>query len=327
MSFSARRSRYVALSGGVGGAKLALGLARVLEPEQLLVIANTGDDFSFLDLAISPDVDTLLYTLSGHADRTRGWGRRDESWRCRAALESLGGPTWFQLGDADLALHLLRSSWLNRGDSLETVTRRLAERLGVRPEIAPMSNDPVRTWLRCEDGSFAFQEYFVKHRCRPKVRAIEYVGADSAAPSGAFRSGLADPGLAGVFICPSNPYLSIGPILAVRDIRDQIRALSAPVIAVSPLVGGEAVKGPTSKIMRELGVAPSVQSILDGYRGLIDALIIHESDERPGNGFSDVAVVEDDILMRSEADSVRLAERCVSLVEELRNEGARRCAQ
>ena len=244
----------LALAGGIGGAKLVLGLARVLDDGQLTVVGNTGDDFHHVGLAISPDLDTLLYTLAGLADPVRGWGRRDESWQFMQALEQLGGPTWFRLGDADLALHVERTRRLAAGESLSQLTDALRRRLGVATRILPMSDDPVRTRLRTGSGWLDFQDYFVRQRCEPRVQALEYQGADAArlAPEVAGLLRRAD--LRAVVICPSNPFLTIEPILAVPGMRAGIAASQAPVVAVSPVIAGQAVKGPTTKMMRELGL-------------------------------------------------------------------------
>ena len=249
------RDRYVALSGGVGGAKLSLGLAQLLG-ERLTVIVNTGDDFEHLGLHISPDVDTALYTLAGVVNPETGWGRRDETWTFMAALQQLGGPGWFKLGDADLATHIERTRRLRSGETLTSITAHLAQSFGVKSRILPMCDEALRTVVETDQGPLAFQDYFVREQCRPTVRAIRFDGAQAAKPSPQVRAALADPALAGIIICPSNPWLSVDPILAVPGLREAIRASGAPVIAVSPIIAGKAVKGPTAKIMRELNLEP-----------------------------------------------------------------------
>lgn len=302
----------LALSGGVGGAKLALGLDKVLAPGALTVVVNTGDDFEHLGLSISPDVDTVLYTLSGLADPARGWGRRDESWNFMRALTALGGPDWFALGDADLALHVQRSQRLAQGETLEAISADLGRALGVATRIVPMCNERVRTRLRGEEeGWLDFQTYFVRQRCAPVLREIAYEGAAQAHPCTPLQQLAADGGAAlrAVVLCPSNPWLSLNPILALPGVRAALGASVAPVIAVSPIVAGDAVKGPTAKLMRELGLPVNHTSIARHWRGLVDALIV-DIDE-PGLREScggEVEIIVASTLMKSLADRERLAE-------------------
>jgi LPPG:FO 2-phospho-L-lactate transferase len=274
----AARTLVVALSGGIGGAKLALGLARIMRPADLLVVANTGDDFEHLGLAISPDLDTLMYTLAGLDDPQRGWGRRDETWTFMAALAALGGETWFQLGDGDLAVHVERTRRLAAGESLSAVTADFCRRLGVARHIVPMTDDRVRTRLRTSEGWLDFQDYFVRRRCEPRVSEIAYDGAAKARPQPRLLAALADPRLRAVVICPSNPFVSIEPLLAVRGLRQAIASCPAPVVAVSPIIGGRAVKGPTAKIMAELGIPVSAIAVADRYAGLIDGYVVDQAD-------------------------------------------------
>ena len=268
----------LALCGGVGGAKLAFGLAEVLAPGDLTLVVNTGDDFEHLGLAISPDIDTVTYTLAGLSDRERGWGLAGETWAFMGALRRLGGPDWFQLGDQDLATHVERTRALAAGESLSAVTARLARRQGLHHPIVPMSDEPVRTWIDTVEGPLAFQEYFVRHRCVPVARGIRFEGADWARPAPAFTAALARSDLAAVVICPSNPYLSIDPILAVPGVREALRKITAPRVVISPIVGGQAIKGPTAKLMQELGVAPDVRAIAEHYEGLVDGLVLDPAD-------------------------------------------------
>ena len=278
MTFSADGC-CVALSGGVGGAKLALGLCDVLaDPGRLTVVANTGDDFEHLGLKVCPDLDTLTYTLAGLANEETGWGRAGESSAFMEVLGALGGETWFFLGDRDLAIHVERTRRLKAGESLSAITSDLCARLGVRARIVPMSDDPVPTIVETEDGPLAFQHYFVREQCRPRVLGFRHEGAAQARPSAAFMDALAVPDLAAVIVCPSNPYISIDPILAVPGVRGALAACRAPVIAVSPIVGGEAVKGPTAKMMTERGIAPSAAAIAAHYAGLIDGFVLDEAD-------------------------------------------------
>jgi LPPG:FO 2-phospho-L-lactate transferase len=272
------KARVVALSGGIGGAKLVLGLSRVMVPSDITVVANTGDDFEHLGLWVSPDIDTLMYTLADLADQDRGWGRRDETWTFLAALESLGGETWFRLGDGDLATHVARTKMLNSGRTLSQVTADLCGRLGVAARICPMSDAKVRTRVRTADGWLDFQDYFVRRRSEPVVLELAYDGASQAQPLPEVLRALSDPELRAVVICPSNPMISIEPILAVPGIREALERCRAPVIAVSPIIAGRAVKGPTAKIMREMGLEPSAASVARRYDDLLDGYIVDHQD-------------------------------------------------
>jgi len=270
--------KVLALSGGIGGAKLALGLYRVLPPEALTVIANTGDDFEHLGLSISPDIDTLLCTLAGIENPQFGWGRRDETWSFMAALETLGGETWFKLGDGDLATHVERTRRLAAGESLTRITDDFRRRLGISARLFPMTDDCVRTRLLTDEGWLDFQDYFVRLRALPVAREIAYAGAEKARANPDFLAALADDDLQLVVICPSNPFLSIDPILSPPGVRDALRASRAPVIAVSPIIGGKAVKGPTAKIMAELGRPPSAAAVARHYADILDIYIADETD-------------------------------------------------
>lgn len=306
----------VALTGGVGGAKLALGLARILAPDDLTVVVNTGDDFRHLGLAISPDIDTLLYTLSGLSNPELGWGRRDETWTFMTVLAQLGGETWFRLGDGDLALHVERTRRLAAGEPLSAITESLRRRLGIAARIIPMSNDPVHTRVCTETGWLDFQDYFVRLRCEPMVREIAFAGAAEARPTEDVLAALSAPDLRAVVICPSNPMLSIEPILAVPGIREAIIGCGAPVIAVSPLIGGQAVKGPTAKLMRELNIEPSATSVARRYAGLINTFVLDESDA--GAAMPEgMTAIEASILMQSLEDRVRLAQTVLDIADRM----------
>ena len=309
------KGRVVALCGGVGGAKLAAGLARVLG-EELVVIVNTADDFEHLGLPISPDIDTVLYTLGGRADKERGWGRADETWSFLRALGELGGETWFQLGDQDLALHVLRTQGLRAGRKLTAIVGEVARRFDIRSTILPMSDDPIRTIVETPEGDLAFQRYFVERRCAPQVLGIRFDGASGACASAQAREALAAPSLRAVVVCPSNPYLSVDPILATANIRTLIEAAQVPVVAVSPIIGGAAVKGPTTKIMRELGVPATSQAIAQHYRGLIDGLVIDETDAAE-RGLAEIAVKVTRTLMQNDGDRDRLAVEALAFADEL----------
>ena len=268
----------LALSGGIGGAKLALGLYRVLPPGALTVVANTGDDFEHLGLAISPDIDTLLYTLAGLDNPELGWGRRDETWTFMKALGSLGGKTWFNLGDGDLAAHVERTRRLVAGESLSQITEDFRRRLGISARLLPMSDDQVRTRILTASGWLDFQDYFVRQRCAPVVREIAFAGAGAAQPQPEFLAALADENLRAVVICPSNPFISIDPILAMPAVCDALHACAAPVVAVSPIIGGKAVKGPTAKMMDELGLPVDAAAVARHYGDILDLYVADETD-------------------------------------------------
>jgi LPPG:FO 2-phospho-L-lactate transferase len=334
---------YVALSGGVGGAKLSLGLARLLgsDPSRrpvrhdrnaggegsdpvfregsdpsLSIIVNTGDDFEHLGLHVSPDVDTALYTLAGIVNEETGWGRRDETWSFMEAIGKLGGPTWFKLGDGDLAMHVERTRRLSAGETLTQVCAHAAERLGIAARILPMTDDPLRTILDTDAGTLAFQEYFVRDRCRPAVRRIRFEGAAAARPTAQVLAALSAPTLGGIVVCPSNPWLSVDPILAVPGLREAMRASGAPIVAVSPIVAGKALKGPAAKIMGELGLAVTGANVARHYAGLIDGFVLDSADAAlvPELG---VPALATNTVMRTLDDRVVLARECLDFCRRL----------
>lgn len=313
---STERNKVVALSGGIGGAKLALGLSFVIDPGSLTVVANTGDDFEHLGLSISPDIDTVMYTLAGLSNPDTGWGRRDETWRFMKALEELGGETWFKLGDTDLATNVERTRRLKAGESLSDVTMDFCQRLGVRSRVLPMSDDLVRTRVETSDGWLEFQDYFVRHQCVPALKSIVFAGAAEAAPLPAFIGALRDPTLRAVIFCPSNPFISIEPILALPGVRSALGACAAPVIAVSPIIGGKAVKGPTAKMMRELKLTVTPQSVAERYEGLIDGYVVDGCDAQavsmPG-----LSIRATRILMQTLDDRGQLAKDVLAFADEL----------
>lgn len=314
--------KFIALSGGVGGAKLALGLARVLPVDALNVIVNTGDDFDHLGLRICPDIDTVCYTLGGQANRELGWGRADESWNVLDVLAQLGGETWFRLGDRDLALHLERTRRLADGQSLTQVTSELSRALGCGPAVLPMSNDPVRTIIKTAEGDLAFQHYFVRERCAPEVRGFEFAGTAEACMTAEVIAALNDPALGGIVICPSNPFVSIDPVLSIPGMRESMRASGVPIIAVSPIIGGEAVKGPTAKMMAELGVPRTASEVAHHYHDLIDGFILDAVDASQAQEIEKtglkVSVVN--TLMKSDEDKMALARAAISFAEVLARE-------
>jgi LPPG:FO 2-phospho-L-lactate transferase len=313
---SLNKDRVLALSGGVGGAKLALGLRNIVPPGRLTVVANTGDDFEHLGLHVSPDVDTLLYTLAGLANPETGWGRRDETWTFMAALAALGGETWFRLGDGDLAVHVERTRRLRAGEPLSSIIGDFADRLGVRAAIVPMTDDRVRTRVRTGDGWLDFQRYFVEQQCRPKIMEFMYDGAATAKPHPDFVAAITDPELRAIVICPSNPFISIEPILALPGVRQALCAATAPVVAVAPIIGGEAVKGPTAKMMRELGLKVGAETIADRYGDLLDGYIVDDRDSALAAKLR-IPSIATNALMVSLADREQLAKMTLAWADEL----------
>jgi LPPG:FO 2-phospho-L-lactate transferase len=304
------------LSGGIGGAKLALGLDRVLGPGAMVIAANTGDDFEHLGLSISPDIDTLVYTLAGLSNPDTGWGRRDETWTFMTALSALGGETWFRLGDGDLAMHVERTRRLAAGETLSQITDDVRARLGIGARIVPMSNDRVRTRIRTDQGWLDFQDYFVRLRAEPPVRELAFDGAPAARPHPDIVAALDDPGLRAVVICPSNPLISVDPILAVPGIRERLKSGAAPVVAVSPIIGGRAVKGPTAKMMDDLGLAATATGVAEHYNGLIDAYVVDAADD--GIVVPGVTVAATSTLMHTLHDRVSLARKVLAVADDLR---------
>jgi LPPG:FO 2-phospho-L-lactate transferase len=316
LSAGYQQCRWLALSGGVGGAKLLLGLAQILG-SRLTVIVNIGDDFEHLGLHISPDFDTALYTLAGVVNPDTGWGRRVETWTFMEAIADLGGPTWFKLGDADLAMHVERTRRLRAGERLTEFCAHACRRFGIAASIVPASDDRVRTVVETDRGTLAFQEYFVREQCQPAVSAIHFEGAEDARPSAAALAALADPDLGGIIICPSNPYLSIDPLLAIPRLWAAIRASGAPVIAVTPIIAGKAVKGPLAKIMRELDVTPTAVSIARHYAGLIDGFVLDVSDAEQERDLTVSALVVN-TLMRTLDHKIALARACLDFCDRLK---------
>lgn len=304
------------LSGGVGGAKLADGLAQLLSPSDLTIAVNTADDFRHFGLSISPDLDSVTYMLAGLSAPERGWGRADETWSCMETLGQLMAETWFQLGDRDLALHLYRTSLLARGAGLEAATAQIASSLGVKHRIVPMSENRVRTIIESDGVTYSFQDYFVRLKCQPRITEYWFDGADRAKPSRGLIEALQDPNLAGIVIAPSNPVLSIGPMLAIPAIRSAISGARVPVVGVSPIIDGAAVKGPAAKILAELGLGASAEAIAKLYGELLDHFIVHPPD---GDGSWDCAAQRHvaDILMGSPADRRRVAQICLDVIQKV----------
>ncbi|MEZ5785648.1 MAG: 2-phospho-L-lactate transferase [Xanthobacteraceae bacterium] len=312
------QQRVLALAGGVGGAKLAAGLAALLG-ERLTVLVNTGDDFEHLGLHISPDLDTVVYTLAGIANPATGWGLAGETWIFMEQIERLGGPTWFRLGDRDLATHVVRTERLRHGDTLTAITADLCRAFNVRPTVLPMTDDCVRTIVHSGDQTIAFQDYFVRQQCAPVVSGISFKGAASARINPHLDDLEHGDAPLVIILCPSNPWLSIDPILAVPDMRSRLKAFGAPIVAVSPIVGGRAIKGPSAKIMRELGLQPSAAAVARHYAGLVDGFIIDHLDAASGDDIAapGIAVHTAPTVMRTTEDRVALARECLTFADGL----------
>ncbi|KRR07945.1 2-phospho-L-lactate transferase [Bradyrhizobium jicamae] len=311
-----QEGRVVALCGGVGGAKLALGLQHVLG-ERLTVIVNVADDFEHLGLNISPDLDTVLYTLGGLSDPRRGWGRSDESWNFMEALKEIGGETWFLLGDRDMAMHVERTRRRLSGESLTAIAIDVARRFGIRSNVLPITNDKLSTIVVSTEGELEFQRYFVGRRCEPAVKQIRFRGAESARMTEEVLQSLDAEDLGLIIVGPSNPYLSIDPILAVPGATEKLRAARVPVIAISPIIGGQAIKGPTRKIMDELGLQATNGEISRHYAGLIDGLVIDTTDAAGAADLGiDVHVAP--TLMTDLQSKITLAEHALVFGESLR---------
>ncbi|MCS7040622.1 MAG: 2-phospho-L-lactate transferase [Caldilineales bacterium] len=315
MALNTALPRLVALAGGVGGARLAHGLAHRLDPDHLSIIVNTGDDFEHLGLLICPDLDTVLYNLAGVHHPDQGWGRADETFHVLEEAARLGHDPWFRLGDKDLALHLLRRQMLAAGLRLTAVTAELARRFGVVHPILPMSDDPVRTVIGTPEGELAFQDYFVRQRCRPRMVGMRLEGLETARPAPAAVAALER--AEAVVICPSNPYVSIGPILALPGLRERVQA--RPTVAVSPIVGGQALKGPAAKMMAELGVEVSALGVARHYAGLIRGFVLDQRDAHlaPAVAALGLRVLVTDTVMTDTAARVRLAGEVLAFVREL----------
>jgi LPPG:FO 2-phospho-L-lactate transferase len=308
--------RIVALAGGVGGAKLADGLASLLG-DRLVVVVNTGDDFEHLGLHISPDLDTVMYTLAGIADPERGWGLRGETWTFMEQVARLGGPGWFRLGDRDIATHAIRTDRLRAGDTLTAVTADICRALGISSRLLPMSDQPVRTKVHSGGLTLPFQDYFVRLRCEIPVERLSFDGAATARLNPLVDAMRGSEAPEAIIICPSNPYLSIDPILSVPGMRGWIKDIGAPVIAVSPIVGGAAIKGPAAKIMQELGVQPSVTGVAAHYRGVIDGLVIDTIDEVHVADIQAMGIATNvtGTVMRSIEDRKSLAQSCLTFLK------------
>ncbi len=313
----------VTLAGGVGGARMAAGLAAALPAGALTVIVNTADDFEHLGLSISPDLDTVMYTLAGVENAEQGWGLRDETWQAMDALGRLGGETWFRLGDRDLATHLERTRRLRAGEPLSQVTAALCRALGIGARVLPMTDASVRTFVETDAGTLAFQDYFVRRRCEPRLKTVWLQGIAAAKAAPAVEATLAGAAIEAIIIAPSNPFVSVAPITAVAEIGRALRERQAPCIAVSPIVGGKAIKGPAAKMMAELGVEVSALGIARHYLGLADGIVIDELDRTLADPIAalGLAVHVCDTIMRDAAGRRRLAEETLAFAATLRRQG------
>jgi len=296
----------VLLAGGVGGARFARALLEVVGPSELTIVGNVGDDLEVLGLHVSPDLDTVLYTLAGLSDEERGWGREGETWNALATVERLGGEAWFRLGDLDLGLHLVRAQALAAGAPLSAVTARLASALGVETRLLPATDDRLRTWIATASGVFAFQEWFVLRGHRDPVDGLRFEGAEAARPAPGVLEALAGARL--ILVAPSNPFVSVAPILAVRAIREVLERRAAPAVAVSPLIGGRAVKGPADRMLARLAGGTSPAQVAACYAGLIDALVVDERDAHDLAGLGEVRPIVTRTLMRDAGARRSLAE-------------------
>ena len=305
-------------AGGVGGAKLAQGLYRLLGRD-LSVVVNTGDDFEHLGLCISPDLDTVMYTLAGLNNRETGWGLAGETWNFMAMTERLGGETWFRLGDRDLAVHIERTRRLAAGETLSAITASMCSRLGLTCSVLPMSNDRVGTMVGTDQGELAFQEYFVRLHCEPRIMTLHFAGADTAALTPEFAASWDAPDLKAILLAPSNPFLSIAPILALPGVQARLRARRVPAIAVSPIIGGKAVKGPAAKILQELGHEVSALAVARQYQGLVDGFVLDHEDAglAPAVEALGMRALITDTLMRDPAIAGVLAGQALAFAEAL----------
>jgi LPPG:FO 2-phospho-L-lactate transferase len=304
--------KIVVLSGGVGGARFVRGVTEVAAPSDVTVVGNVGDDVEVLGLHVSPDLDSILYMLAGLNDAQRGWGRAGESWRALDTVDALGGEAWFRLGDLDLGVHLVRTQALRAGEPLSTVTARIAASFGVETPVLPATDDRLRTWLATDAGELPFQEWFVARGHRDEVDGLRFDGAESATPAPGVLEALAAADL--LLLAPSNPYVSLAPILAVPGLRDALSARRVPCVAVSPLIGGRAVKGPADRMLSRLAGGTSPRQVAKCYEGLIDALVVDEADADDLDGLGDVRPIVTQTLMVDGDARKRLAEAALGVV-------------
>ena len=305
------------LSGGVGGAKLVLGLSRTLNNEDFMTIVNTGDDFVHLGLKICPDIDTIIYTLAELVDQERGWGLKDESWNFLDKTKLLGGEGWFNLGDKDLATHVHRTQRLANGEDLTSITKNLASSFGVEAKLVPMTNDIVSTVVETPGEDLAFQHYFVRDRCLPTVKGFRFEGVKSSVINPLIQEYARANDKSAVLLAPSNPFVSIDPILSVPAMTDELVGMKGPKIAISPIINSKAVKGPAAKMMQELGVPSTSIEIANHYKGLIDAIVIDHADAPLSEKIEDlgIKVFTTNTVMHSLNEKITLANECLNFIE------------
>ena len=304
--------KIVILSGGVGGARFVRGVTEVVEPADVTVVGNVGDDVEVLGMHVSPDLDSVVYALAGLNDEERGWGRSGETWQALETVGALGGEAWFSLGDRDLGLHLVRTQALRAGEPLSAVTARIASALGVETQLLPATDDRLRTWIGTEAGEFPFQEWFVARGHRDEAERLRFEGAESAAPAPGVLEAIDEADL--LLIAPSNPYVSIEPILAVSAIRDAFARRRVPCVAISPLIGGQAVKGPADRMLTRIAGGTSPRHVAGCYAGLIDSLVLDEADGGDLEGLGEVRPIVTRTLMIDAAARRRLAEAALGAV-------------
>ena len=303
--------KFIAVSGGVGGAKLALGLEKIIVSEDLMVIGNVGDDFRHFGLHISPDIDTLLYTLSGKSDVEKGWGLANETWEFMSAMKELGGDTWFQLGDRDLATHVERTRRLQNGESLSEITDYFRRTLCIGAKIIPATDDQLQTIVKTDIGVLNFQEYFVRERCKPRIQNLHFQGSEFAQITTELTKALESKRLKTIIFCPSNPLLSIDPILSIQGIKKAFADSGAKIVAVTPIVGGAAIKGPAAKNLKEFGYPASATTVAERYHELINGFVLDQKDYREAKQIErlGISVLVADTIMNDLGTKVKLAEK------------------
>ena len=311
--------KYIALSGGVGGAKLALGLEKIIQSENLMIVGNVGDDFRHFGLHISPDIDTLLYTLSGKSDVEKGWGLADETWEFMSAMKELGRDTWFQLGDRDLATHVERTQRLQSGESLSEITEYFRTTFGIGAKIIPATDDQLRTIVETDIGVLNFQEYFVRERCNPRIQNLHFQGSETALPQHELTKALRSKELHSIILCPSNPLLSIDPILSIQGLKKALADSGAKIVAVTPIVGGAAIKGPAAKNLNELGYLVSATTVAKHYQGLIHGFVLDNRDHQEAQQIEKlgIAVLVADTIMNDLETKIHLAEKTLEFANSL----------
>ncbi len=311
--------KFIAVSGGVGGAKLALGLEKIIQSEDLMVIGNVGDDFRHFGLHISPDIDTLLYTLSGKSDIEKGWGLANETWEFMSAMNELGGDIWFQLGDRDLATHVERTRRLQHGESLSEITDYFRRTFGIGATIIPATDDQLRTIVETDIGVLNFQEYFVRERCNPRIQNLHFQGSESAYPQKELTKALGSTELQSIIFCPSNPLLSIDPILSIQGLKKAFAESGAKIVAVTPIVGGAAIKGPAAKNLRELGYPVSATTVAKHYQGLIHGFVLDKRDREETKQIEKlgISVLVAETIMNDLETKIQLAEKTLQFAKSI----------